>query len=228
MWFVWNGVSSRSFGLMVSQLPSITRGEERVDEITIPGRSGHLIMTQGADVRNGYRLDATVTMPVGIDEQPVLSWLTGDGVAVFANDPTRCYFARIIGEIRFVRDRSLKTAVIPFWCQPYKAQYPEETAITLTGTSNSITNPGDIASVPTVEVDTTGNVTVTIGGVSMSFSGLTAKIIVDCDARVITNADGTLWTGTCTGNFWKIPKGQSNVTASKSCTIKITPKWRWL
>ena len=229
MWFTWNGIDSRSFGLLISKLPSITRGQERVDQITIPGRSGHLIMKQGDDVRSGYRLDVSVILPIQVDEQPILAWLTGSGSAVFANDPTRCYDARIIGEVSFVRaSNTLKTATIPFWCQPYKAQYPTEGAITLTGTTNTVTNPGDVASKPKVTIDTTGDVTVTIGGVAMAFSSLAAKIIVDCDAHIITNNDGTLWTGTYTGNFWKLPKGQSTVTASKSCTIKIEPRWRWL
>ena len=42
-YFLWNGVSSEDYGIMVSEYPAIARPKERVSQITIPGRDGVLI-----------------------------------------------------------------------------------------------------------------------------------------------------------------------------------------
>ena len=37
-----------------------------------------------------------------------------------------------------------------------------------------------------------------------------------------------IWPGTFSGEFWKIPVGESSVTRSAGATLVIEPKWRWI
>lgn len=228
--FYWNGQDSRDMGLWITNLPPVIRAKERTQELTIPGRAGHLTMLEGENIYDGYVKECVVTVPFYANYTAITAWLRGSGVVVFSNEPERSYMARIAGEVKFERiGNSFRQAMIPFFVQPYKMQFPKESAIAIAGTSGSIYNPGDVESRPIVTVTYTGDLDVTIGGVTMSFTGLNSStpIIVDCDAEIITSA-GAIWEGTFGGDFWRIPVGTSAVAANNSCTLSIAPEWRWV
>ena len=154
--------------------------------------------------------------------------MTGSGTVIFSNDESHVYEAEITAEVKFDNvSNSIKEATIPFFIQPYKAQNPPEADITITGTSGSITNPGNVESLPVVEITYTGDIKVTLGGEPMEFVSVDTKITVDCGAEIILDKDGALWTGTYGGDFWRLQPGTVTVAADNSCTLKITPKWRW-
>lgn len=230
MWFVWNGIDSRAMGLYVTELPPVKRPAERVQTVTIPGRSGHLTLLEGDQVHDGYTLECQITAPMSLDLAPVLAWLSGEGTVIFANEPQRSHEARIAAEISFDRvGYSAKQATVTFFCQPYKAEFPEQGEITITGTSGTLTNPGDIPARPLVNLVYTGTITVNFDGKPMVFANSPGNLLIDCEAQqIINNVAGTIWTGTYYGDFWQIPKGQVSVTASASCTLRIKPRWRWL
>lgn len=229
-YFYWHDLDSRDMGLWITQLPPIIRAEERVQRLTVPGKAGHLTMTEGNDIYNGYVKNCVVTTRADADFEALTDWLRGEGLVIFSNEHERAYRARIAGPVEFGKlSNSLKMATIPFYVQPYKEQFPKEVLLTKTGTSGTITNPGCVESRPIITVDYEGNIEIEIGGYSMQFTGLTDKIIVDCDAEIITNEDGTIWEGTYSGDFWRIPTGDSTITMSESgCTLTIQPEWRWV
>ena len=231
-WFMWRGKDSRDMGLWITKYPAITRAEERAERLKIPGRAGHMTMIEGEDVYDGYLRECVVTAPYTADFQALTSWLRGEGLVVFGNEDSRAYEAHIAGKVAFDLDgNSFRQATIPFYVQPYKRQFPQETEISRSGESSTITNPGDVESRPIVTVTYTGNIEITIGGHTLAFTGLAsdAPITVDCGAEIITNADGTIWQGTYSGEFWRIPTGISTITMSAAgCTLFIKPEWRWV
>ena len=220
-WFVWKNKNSFSdFGLWINKLPPIVRANERYEEITVPGRAGTLLMTEGEDVYDSYLKECIVLLPNTHNVQPILAWLRGTGDVVFSNEVEFAYEARIAGEVSFERvDNSLLQATIPFYVKPYKKHTHSESDITIT-TSGTIVNPGDVASKPLVTV--TGGTSVTIAGNTMTFGG-SGTLKVDCENHIVTK-NGSLFTGSVTGDFWTIPKGSSSVTGN--CTIQ--PNWRWV
>lgn len=228
-WFMWNNIDSRDMGLWVSALPPIVRAKERTDEIKVPGKAGSLTMLEGQNVHDSYLKNCVVTVPRTADFAALLAWLSGEGKVIFSNEENRVYNARIAGEVSFDRiSNTLAQATIPFFVHPHKAAYPAPGAVTISGTEGTIYNPGDIASLPIIKVDCTGSVEITIGDYIMAFSGLTEPIIVDCAAEIITTEDGEIWTGNYSGEYWHLEKGVNNITMSASCTLTITPEWRWL
>ena len=46
-WFHFKGKDSRDFGILISAAPEKVRAERRVEQVTIPGRSGELTMDEG-------------------------------------------------------------------------------------------------------------------------------------------------------------------------------------
>ena len=228
-WFMWNNVDSRDMGVWVSTLPPIIRAKERTDEIKIPGRAGSLIMLEGENIHDSYLKDCVITVPRKSDFKALLAWLSGEGNVIFGNEENRVYRARIAGEIEFQSiGNTLAQATIPFFVHPHKSAYPADLPITISGTSGTVYNPGDVASRPIVTVDCTGSVEISIGEYTMAFSGLSTPITVDCDAELITTENGEIWTGNYSGEYWRIEKGENEITMSAECDLRISPEWRYL
>lgn len=230
-WFIWKGKNSLSdYGLWISKLPNRTRPEERHDEIEIPGRAGNVVMLEGEDVYNAYPDEMTVIARNSLHIDRIIDWLRGSGELVLSTDTEKYRQARIVNKVSFERaSNDLMVATIPFVFQPFRrSRNPvQNDRVSVSGSTGSIFNPGDIASNPVVSITGSGNNTITIAGNAMSFSNLSGTVVVDCDAQMITSG-GDIWTESVTGNFWKIPKGASNISQTGSATIVIDPNWGWL
>lgn len=228
-WFIWKNQNSYANGLWINKLPPIVRAAERVKEITIPGREGVLTMLEGEDVYEPVVKKCVVIARNNMDLQKILDWLRGSGEVMFSNEPDKKYFARIAAEVSFSRiSNDMSQATVVFACQPFKARLrPEQDSVEITS-SGTLYNPGDVASKPKVSVTGTGSdVTVTIAGNAMTFDDLDGTIVVDCDANIVTE-DGSLWDGTYSGDFWRIPRGSVAVSQSGGSSVTIEPQWRWV
>jgi len=228
-WFIWKGKNSLAdFGLWINKLPRRVRAEERHEEIEIPGRAGSLLMLEGDDVYSSYTAEMTVIARNTINVDRVVEWLRGSSDLVLSTDIDKARPARIVGEVAFERvGNNLQQATIPFVCQPFRKRR-DQLQDRLTFTENgTIRNPGDVASKPKVSITRSGNINVTIGGSTMSFTGVTGTIVVDCEAEIVTK-NGEIWTGSYTGDFWKIPVGSSAFERNNTSTIVIDPNWGWL
>lgn len=222
-WFNWKNRNSYAEGLWISKLPKITRAKERYQEVTIPGRAGSLMLLEGDDVYESYVKESTVICPNNRSVQKYLEWLRGSGEVIFSNEPDFVYEARIANEVEFERvGNSLLQAKVKFFVQPYKHRRHPEGDTILIATASTIYNPGNVASRPQVTVN--GSSSVTIAGQTMTFGGqATDRLVVDCDAGIVL-LSGEIFTGTVSGDFWRIPPGSSQVTGA--CTI--FPRWRWV
>lgn len=228
-WFVWNNKDSRDAGIWVTKLPSISRAEERVKRVKIPGRSGDVVITEGEDIYNSYVRECIITVDANKDYTDILSWLRGSGEVIFSNEPDRKYFARIVGAISFDRTHnSLHQATIQFYCQPLKGQYPPESSIDVVD-SMEIVNPGDVYSKPIITLVGQGEASLTIGTYTMSFTNLPGMLIIDCDAEMITAMDDGVnaWNNVWEGEYFRIAPGINAVTIS-GCTASVAPNWRWI
>lgn len=226
-WFIWKGKNSlRDFGIWIGKLPGIVRAEERHEDIQIPGRAGSLTLKEGEDVYEDMLRECTIlTRNTNPKLDDLKDWLTGASDLIFSNELDYVYEAQVLGEVRLDRiSNDLLQGKIPFICAPLRKARAEET-ITMTA-SGTITNSGNVASKPKVSITASGEKTITIGGTSMTLKNLSGTVVVDCDAGIITQ-NGAIWTEEVTGDFWRIPKGQSTVTLPESTTVEIEPRWRW-
>ena len=230
-WFIWKGKNSLGdFGLWIGKLPKRIRPEERHEEIEIPGRAGSLLMLEGDDVYSSYTTEMTVIARNSINVDRIAEWLRGSSELVLSTDINKCRKARIVGEVAFERiGNDLQQAVIPFLFQPFRrSRLPVTTdRVTITGSSASIINPGDVASKPIVRITGSGSNTITIAGNAMSFTDLSGTVVVDCGAQMITKGND-IWTKAVTGDFWELPVGESVISQTGNATIVIDPNWGWI
>ena len=139
---IWNGVSSTTIdGLLICELPPITKPEMRTKETVIDGMDGSIIEELGYA---SYVKTVTIGLHGNFDINKVIKYFTGEGDVIFSNEPDKIYKAKICGRIDYTRLLRYRQASIPFLVQPFKYklnEYLRETqTATASGTSIVLTN----------------------------------------------------------------------------------------
>lgn len=226
----FRGISTDALaGVAISQMPNHRRAGMRYSEYYVKGRDGALHVEEGY---SNFDLPVTLILLDAPAEarQAVNAWATGTGKLVTSDDPTKAYKASVLKEVRWTRQRGNKgyfdTAQVTFHCDPY--MYEAQETVAVFTADGSLLNPGTDEALPTIVVEGAGNVTFTVGGKTVTISGMTSGVPVtlDCEAGYVFSASGSM---TMTGDFPTIPKGVSAVDLGANCTkLTITPHWRWI
>lgn len=114
---------------------------------------------------------------------------------------------------------------ISFRCRPERFLPSGDTAVTV-ASGGTITNPTAYPSKPLIHITGSGSGTLTVAGVTMSFTGITDYLNIDCETqncyRLATENKNSLMTGD-----FPVLKPDTNVVSFTGgitgCTI--TPKW---
>lgn len=229
-YFKWNGTDSRNQHIRVLNRVPIVRPEERVDRITIPGRSGELTQLEGEHIYNSYIQSVSLEV-LGAAYVPAAEvWLTGGGNVTFDTQPDLQQNARIINAVTFEkvsRNLDLWKADVQFHCEPVKHQ-TAESDIDVTSSGATLTNPGTLPAFPLMEITGSGTVSISIDGKQLIIPNCESGWVADCENKWILD-DGVPQFGAWQGEFPEIPAGSSAITFTGSITkITITPRWRYL
>ena len=121
-WFEWNGTKCTEKGIIVSEHPSITIPQERVEFVDVPGRSGSLTKLEGDDVYDDMTLTARCFIADPNSIPALAAWLRGCGKVTFGNRPNGFYYARIVNQIPFekiLRGNPHRSFAVNFRCKPF-------------------------------------------------------------------------------------------------------------
>ena len=243
-YFIWNGMDSRTMGLIVGTLPALERGQERVEQVTIPGRRGQVTFLEGADILESVARTCSVYAVNDRSYYACMDWLRGEGEAVFSNEPDRVYYARIIEAVSFQPDgNSLRKADIVFLCDPYKGQWPKEPNISLS-TSVNVYNPGDVAARPIITMPPVTENSIGVLTISRTVGGATVSNSYEFHYKNVSHFELNCETGLCRSNLGldageifdptnsgipEFPKGACTISAAGfTDSIAIEPRWRWV
>lgn len=208
-WFEWNGVRCTNYGMHALTMPSFIRPNERMEQVTIPGKAGALTLLEGDEVYDALALSTSCVIddPYGTDPnhpyattpiEQICGWLKGAGTVKFANRREGYYKGRIANQISFdqaVRGNPHRLFSVQFQCDPFFYLDSGNTSFTITAESGAssttqlINNPGNISSMPLLVVSGTGEGTIMCGGSTMiiDFAGdnsAIADIKLDCEAKI--------------------------------------------
>ena len=90
---IWKGVSSTTIqGLLISELPPITKPEMKIKETKIDGRDGSIIEELGY---SSYVKTVKIGLHGNFDINQVIKYFTGEGDIVFSNELDKVYKAKI-------------------------------------------------------------------------------------------------------------------------------------
>lgn len=162
---IWNGRDSREIdGLLICELPPISKPQMRVKETAIDGVDGSIIEELGYE---SYDKTIAVGLKIGADVDEIIEYFTGNGKIVFSNEPNKYYIASITKGIEYQRLLRFKKANITFRVQPFKYDYKEIEKLyaNIVEQSISITNDGNYFSKPIITIKGEGTVVLSVNDV---------------------------------------------------------------
>jgi predicted phage tail component-like protein len=232
-YIILNGVSSETItGLLIQELPPITKPKMRTNIEEIDGRNGDIITELGY---SSYDKTISIGLYGQFDIDQVISFFNSSGTVVFSNEPDKYYNYTILAQIDFNRLIRFRTATVKFHCQPFKYSQ-EDNSKTFTiqdgTTSLQIRNAGNIYSKPVLTITGTGTIGLYLNGVQI-FSILLGdlnQIIIDTN-NMNAYFGATLLNRMVTGDYnnFKLNSGSNTITWSGSITkIQIVNYSRWI
>ena len=227
---IFKGIKSDLInGLVISELPPITKARLRVLETAIDGVDGSIIEELGyetydKELKIGLKPDAN------IDE--VIEYFNGEGNIVFSNEENKYYKVKVIEQIDYTRLLRFKTASIIFRTQPFKYLYGEtyQKFENPTGPLVAI-NEGTVNSKPLITLKGSGTVEFKLEGVtvfSYPFPSGENEVIIDSEKQD-AYLGNVLKNRNMIGEFPIFKKGKNTITLSGAVTeLNVTANSRWL
>ena len=228
--FTFKGISSSDFeNLVVVALPPITKPTLRVNEIEIDGRDGSLITDQGYET---YEKTIEIVQMGDLDVEELKAWLDGEGELTLSNESDKYYHAKIIEQIDYTRLELYKPVKVEFLVQPYKYKL-NETEVTSTTNSVTVTNYGACESKPLITIEGSGTITVTVNEkivFTYSFPTTDGEVTIDSEnEEAYLGNINNLKNRNMNGDFPKLQSGENTISVSGTVTsIKVKANSRWL
>jgi predicted phage tail component-like protein len=229
-YIIFKGIDSKLInGLVISELPPITKPKLRVQETEIDGVDGSIIEELGYEAYD-KALKIGLKPNTNIDE--VIEYFNGEGNIVFSNEPDKFYKVKIIDKIDYTRLLRFKTASIKFRTQPFKYLYGEtyQKFANPTGPLIAI-NEGTMQSKPIIKIVGSGTVEFKLEGVtifSYTFPAGETEVVIDSEKQdaywgsVLKNRN-------MIGEFPIFKKGKNSITVTGAVTeLNVIANSRWL
>jgi predicted phage tail component-like protein len=230
-YFIFKNIDSRDVkGLIVSELPPITKPKMRVRVDTIDGKDGADTVNLGFEA---YTKTVKIGLTRGYDIDNIIAWLHGDGDIQFSNEPDKYYRVKVHDQIDFERLLRFRTAEIKFYTQPFKYSATERVkSLNVSGLATAeIRNAGNYFSKPAITFMGTGTVNVSVNGSQkcVLYLGATSEsITLDTDKQEAYSGL-TLKNRQMDGEFITLEVGKNTITWTGNLTkIDILHYSRWL
>ena len=143
-YIILNDVNSNTInGLLIQELPPISKPKMRTQIEEIDGRAGDIVTQLGYAA---YTKTISVGLYGDFDINEVISYFNSSGTVVFSNEPDKYYNYEIIDQIDFNRLVRFRTAKVKMHVQPFKYPTEEEPLVaqyqlvTNTGSNMSLDN----------------------------------------------------------------------------------------
>ena len=229
-YITWKGISSRTIGITVTELPEIILPEERVTFTDIPGLSGSLAQTEGVDVYKDITLAVKCYCP---DPTPaavtsIAAYFRGSGRLELPNWPDGYYEARVVNQIAFakiLRGNFPRTFTVNFRCKPFLHLYSGETEQTVSS-GDFLHNPTGIQAKPLITITGSGDITLLVGMQIIQLSGIEGGITLDSELQE-TYWNNALQNSRMTGEFPVLGEGDTAIswTGGTVTQVSVIPRW---
>ena len=230
---IWNGVSSTTIqGLLISDLPPITKPEMRIKETEIDGKDGSIIEELGYA---SYQKTVKIGLYGSFDIDKVIKYFTGEGNLIFSNEPDKVYIAKICGKIDYMRLLRYRQASIPFLVQPFKYKtgecYKETKSTDIANGYLEVFNEGFENSKPLMVLKGSGTVEISLNGVgifSYTFPDGENEVAIDSE-KEDAYLENALKNRNMNGEFpVLVPRTNKIEWSGDIESISVLPRSRWL
>ncbi len=226
----WREQDSRYInGLVICELPPITKPQMRIAETLVDGVDGSVIEELGYAPYD-RPLVIGLTQKANIDE--VVKFFSGKGEVVFSNEPDKYYKAHIVNQIDYARLVRFRTATVMFRVQPYKYQLNEQpTTIPISDNKYIVQNWGNEISKPLIRIAGTGSVECSVNGDKVfkyTFSANDTEVYIDSELQD-AYVGSVLKNRNMVGEFPILQVGVNEISFTGTVTeVEILARSRWL
>lgn len=226
---IWNGKKSSDVpGLIICDLPPISKPQIKTEIIEIDGTDGDFVQNLGY---KSYTKTISIGLTRNYDIDEVIKYFSGSGILTLSNESDKYYYAQIIDSIDFNKLINFKTASIKFHVQPYKYKL-NESNVELNITSEDeliVNNQGLETSNPIITLYGSGLVELSINDVKTLSVNIDSEFIVIDSMNQEAYKNTSLKNRNMIGEFPKLLPGNNKITWNGSLTkIIVNPKSRWL
>ena len=228
-----NGVNSQTIqGLLIQELPPITKPKMRTSIEEIDGRNGNIITELGY---SAYNKSILIGLYGDFDIDQIIAYFNSSGTVVFSNEEDKYYNYNIIDQIDFERLIRFRQATVTMNVQPFKYSLNDnsKTYSIDDETSISITNAGNIYSKPILTITGTGTLNITVNDTQIfqiALGDTSSTIIIDTDKMEAYYGD-TLLNRNVIGDYdnFKLKIGSNTISWTGTITeINIQNYSRWI
>ena len=227
----WKGIDSDTItGLIISELPPISKPKMKTTITKIDGRDGDIIEELGYE---SYTKGIKVGLSKNYDIDEVIKYFTGSGDLIMSNEPDKVYKCQILEKIDYNKLLRFKTATVKFYTQPFKYKKDEQKVVLNidTETSISVDNIGLEKSKPIIKLTGSGTVAIQLNGATVfnyTFPENESEVIID-SIQEEAYLNGFYKNRNMAGEFPILDIGENTISWSGNLTkIEIEPKSRWL
>ena len=235
-YIIINGKNSNEVnGLMITELPPITKPAMRAMAEQIDGRDGDIVTELGF---SAYDKPAVIGLHGDFDIDEVIDFFNQSGKITFSNEPDKYYNFAQYDAIDFEKLIKYKTADVSFHVQPFKFSLNENEKVfdfssSETSGELSIRNNGNYMSRPQITLTGSGIVNLSINGAQVMVIDMTNNPVITLDSTEM-NAyapDTSLMNRNVTGNYDNLvlKVGKNSISYTGTLTqIAINKYSRWL
>ena len=230
-YIIFNGNNSNEIeGLIIQELPEITKPKLRTNNIIIDGRDGDIVEKLGYA---SYTKQLSIGLNTKADIDEVMNFFTGEGKVIFSNEPDKVYDVLADDKVDYKRLVKFRQATVKFHVQPFK-YLVDEAPFILNVTNQSsfkVSNQGYVDSKPVITLYGSGDIILSINGKSV------CSIDIDDESVVIDSLNQEAYKGlvlknrNMNGQFPMLKPGINEISWSGTgniTKIKVEPKSRWL
>ena len=232
-YLVLNGKNSRYIqGLLISELPPVSKPQMRTQVDTIDGRDGDVVTDLGFQA---YDREVSIGLHGGFDIDDVSEYFNSEGIAIFSNEPTLFYKYKITRQIDYERLIRFRKAKVVFHVQPFKfstIETPLSYEMGENQTSIKVFNSGNYKSNPKLTVYGTGSIVLALNGSNILTINLGDEGNITIDTAELEAYKGTvLKNRLVSGDYDKFAllKGENTISWTGTVTkIEIDQYSRWI
>lgn len=220
-------------GLIIQNLPPISKPRQRVNIEEIDGRDGDIITPLGY---GSYDKEFQIGLSYNYNINEIIKFFNSEGTVTFSNEPDKYYNYKIIDQIDYEKLIRFKTATVKMHVQPFKYKTDEEPIVGEfqegDDLSVSVTNLGNIYSKPTLTIQGSGTINVYLNNTQIFEISLGDEEYIVIDAELMEAYKGNLLKNRLVqGNYNKfiLDTGESTISFEGTVqAVEVKNYCRWI
>ncbi len=229
---ILNGKNSTTLnGLIISNLPPITKPSIRTNIETIDGRDGDIITKLGY---SAYDKEFEIGLSYNYNLDDIITYFNSEGIVTFSNEIDKYYLYTIVDAIDFEKLIRFKTAKVKMHIQPFKYSTVETIkSFDITNeTSITIRNNGNYVSRPIIKITGSGTINLSLNDHQIFVLELGEGMTMTIDTNLMSAYNETaLLNRLVTGDYDKfmLNIGPNTISWSGTITkIELQNYSRWI